>query len=75
MRRDPFERADTDANTYWDWYFKKIPWLQYGMVKLGMYLQTFQKYPPSQTATTFDPKVVTEKMITEINKRIKKGQY
>ena len=22
LRRDPFERADTDANTYWDWYFK-----------------------------------------------------
>jgi arylsulfatase A-like enzyme len=24
LRRDPFERADQDSNTYWDWVFNHV---------------------------------------------------
>lgn len=24
LRRDPFERADENSNTYWDWYLKHL---------------------------------------------------
>jgi arylsulfatase len=48
LRRDPFERANTDSNMYNEWWADRAPWLFVGLTKTAQFLQTFQQYPPSQ---------------------------
>ncbi|MGB1142293.1 MAG: arylsulfatase, partial [Halioglobus sp.] len=48
LRRDPFERADQNSNTYWDWVIDKFPQGYRGGAVVAMYLATFKEYPPSQ---------------------------
>jgi arylsulfatase len=51
LRRDPFEKALENSNTYYDWYIDRagfvIPPIQQYALK---FLTTFKDYPPSQTA-------------------------
>lgn len=62
LRRDPFERAYTDSNTYWDWYIDRVYILGPMQVLAGQFLQTFVDYPPSQTPGSFNLEKVIEKM-------------
>ena len=54
LRRDPFERAQHNSNTYYDW------WLDHAFVMVpitemvGEFLVTFKDYPPSQTPGSFN---------------------
>lgn len=48
LRRDPFERADQNANTYWDWYIDKAAQMYLGSEAAQRYLMSFLQYPPSQ---------------------------
>mgnify|MGYP001813506408 FL=1 len=48
LRRDPFERADHNSNTYWDWMIDKAGQMYLAGAVTSMYLQTFAAYPPSQ---------------------------
>ena len=69
LRRDPFERAQHNSNTYNDWFlshaFVVVPVAE----KAGKFLMTFKDFPPSQTAGSFN--------LTKIQKQIEamsKGQ-
>jgi arylsulfatase len=54
LRRDPFERADENSNTYWDWIFDHA-FLLYGMQALvAQQIENFVKYPPRQKAAAFN---------------------
>jgi len=54
LRRDPFERADDNSNTYWDWIFDHI-YLLYGMQELvAKEIENFVKYPPRQKPASFN---------------------
>jgi arylsulfatase len=54
VRRDPFERADHNSNTYWDWVFDHV-FLVYGMQALvAKEIENFVKYPPRQKAASFN---------------------
>ena len=54
LRRDPFERADDNSNTYWDWIFDHA-FLLYGMQALvAQQIENFVKYPPRQKAAAFN---------------------
>ncbi|MEM1110853.1 MAG: arylsulfatase [Pseudomonadota bacterium] len=54
MRRDPFERADTDSNAYNAWWGKKVDAVgMLGMISVGQFLQTFKAFPPRQRPGTF----------------------
>jgi arylsulfatase A-like enzyme len=54
LRRDPFERADDNSNTYWDWIFDHA-FLLYGMQALvAQQIDNFAKYPPRQKAAAFN---------------------
>lgn len=64
LRRDPYERADTDANSYNVWWDKKahavgLP----SVIKVQAFLQTFQKYPPRQRPASFTIDQVVEKFM------------
>ncbi|MGZ8747617.1 MAG: arylsulfatase, partial [Mycobacterium sp.] len=52
--QDPFERADENSNTYWDWMISHL-WVIYKMQDIvGQQIQDFVKYPPRQKAASFN---------------------
>jgi len=54
LRRDPFERADTDANNYRHWWIKRVFLLAPMHGYVGNFLKTFKEYPPSQEVASFN---------------------
>jgi arylsulfatase A-like enzyme len=54
LRRDPFERADEDSNTYWDWLISHA-YIIYGMQAIvAQQIANFQKFPPRQKPASFN---------------------
>ena len=54
LRRDPFERADTDANGYNNWWDKKVaPVAMQGQVAVARFVGSLQQYPPRQRPASF----------------------
>lgn len=54
LRRDPFEKAQIDANVYHDWFLNR-PYVIVPMQQLaGQFFQTLGEYPPSQTPGSFN---------------------
>ncbi|MCB1844416.1 MAG: sulfatase-like hydrolase/transferase, partial [Halioglobus sp.] len=61
LRRDPFERADTDSNSYNVWWDKKIAALaSQGMVTVAQFVGSFKAFPPRQRPATFTVDQVME---------------
>ena len=62
LRRDPFEKAQHNSNTYNDWFLDRV----FVVVPLqqiaGRFLETMQEYPPSQTPGSFNLEKI-QKMI------------
>jgi len=62
LRRDPFERAQHNANVYEDWALDRV-FILFGANKLaGQFLQTLVEYPPSQTPGSFNLSNVQKKI-------------
>ncbi len=54
LRRDPLERADTDANGYNNWWDKKVAIAgTQGRVAVSKFVASLQQYPPRQRPDTF----------------------
>ncbi len=54
LRRDPFERAQHNANTYDDWFLDR-PFIAVPMQQLAArFLMTMKDYPPSQSPGSFN---------------------
>jgi arylsulfatase len=54
LRRDPFERADENSNTYWDWVLSHA-FLIYGMQGLvAAQIEGFVAFPPRQKPASFN---------------------
>ena len=54
LRRDPFERADDNSNTYWDWVISHT-YLMYGMQAIvAQQIEEFLKFPPRQKPASFN---------------------
>ena len=62
LRTDPFERADTTSNTYWDWYISKAYMILAAQALVAEFLQTFGEFPPRQEAASFTIDQILEKM-------------
>jgi arylsulfatase len=54
LRRDPFERADFNSNTYWDWMVDHVPQLYQVQAVVAAQVENFVKYPPRQKAASFN---------------------
>ena len=63
LRRDPFERADHNSNTYWDWMIDKAPQGYKGVAVMSQFLSTFKDYPPSQKPDSWSIDKLTEKYL------------
>ena len=54
LRQDPFERADDNSNTYWDWVIDHL-WVVYKMQDVvAAQIQDFVAYPPRQKPASFN---------------------
>ena len=63
LRRDPFERADLNSNTYWDWMIDKAAQGYLGLSVTAMFLQSFEQYPPSQKPDSWSIDKLTERYL------------
>ncbi|MCA9073260.1 MAG: arylsulfatase, partial [Planctomycetaceae bacterium] len=54
LRRDPFEKAQHNANTYHDWFLDRAFVLVPMQQLAGQFLMTMKEYPPSQTPGSFN---------------------
>lgn len=48
LRRDPFERADTDANIYNEWWSDHAAQVYLSFAVAAQALQTFEEFPVRQ---------------------------
>jgi arylsulfatase len=53
LRTDPFEKADTTSNTYWDWFIDRVYLIVPAQAIVGEFLQSFLEFPPRQKAASF----------------------
>ena len=66
LRRDPFERAQHNANTYNDWFLDRAGFIVVGVQGIAAkFLQSMAEYPPSQTPGSFN--------LEKIQKQIEAG--
>ena len=62
LRRDPFERADENANGYWNWVVEHV-FVIYPMQALAAeQLQSFREFPPRQKPAAFNLDAVIDQM-------------
>ena len=54
LRRDPFERADFNSNTYMDWMVDHAPYLYAAQAIVAGQVANFVKFPPRQKAASFN---------------------
>ena len=64
LRRDPFERADFNSNTYWDWVVDHAPQLYLMQAVIAEQIEDFKKFPPRQTPASFNLDSVMEQVKT-----------
>jgi arylsulfatase A-like enzyme len=62
LRRDPFERADENSNTYWDWIFDHVFLIYEMQAIVAQEIENFVKYPPRQKAASFNLDDVMSKL-------------
>jgi hypothetical protein len=65
LRRDPFERAQHNSNTYNDWFLDRLFVVVPLQVFAEQFLLSMKEYPPSQTAGSFN--------LEKIQKQIEAG--
>jgi len=62
LRRDPFERADENSNTYWDWMISHIYKIYEMQGLVAQQIQDFVKYPPRQKPASFNLNAVMRQL-------------
>jgi len=62
LRRDPFEKAQHNANTYNDWFLDR-PYVIVPIQALAaQFLKSMEEYPPSQTPGSFNLSKIEEQL-------------
>jgi arylsulfatase A-like enzyme len=54
LRRDPFERASVNSNTYFDWMVDHVPQLYQCQAIVAGQIANYIQYPPRQKAASFN---------------------
>ncbi|SPF49447.1 Arylsulfatase [Syntrophobacter sp. SbD1] len=62
LRRDPFERADENSNTYWDWFFDHAFLLVPAQAYVAQQIQSIKDFPPRQKPASFNMDRVLEQL-------------
>lgn len=64
LRRDPFERADENSNTYWDWVIDHAFLLVPAQAYVAEMMESLKKFPPRQKPASFNLDRVLEQLTT-----------
>jgi arylsulfatase len=64
LRRDPFERADENSNSYWNWVLEHFYIVPAAAVFITKQLGSYIEFPPRQEAPSFN----VEKLLAQLNK-------
>jgi arylsulfatase len=64
LRRDPFEKAQHNANTYNDWFLERVFVIVPIQAMAGKFLMTMKDYPPSQTPGSFNLEKIQRQLNT-----------
>lgn len=62
LRRDPFQRADTDSNNYNRWWAKRAFMIAPATAIATKFLQTFKEFPPRQRPEAWNLDEVMERI-------------
>jgi arylsulfatase A-like enzyme len=62
LRRDPFERADTDSNNYDRWWIERVGNVWPGSAVATEFFKTFEKFPPRQKPEKWNLSEIMERM-------------
>ena len=62
LRTDPFERADTTSNTYYDWFIDHVYIIMAAQAIVARFLAAFKDFPPRQKAASFTIDQAIQKM-------------
>ena len=54
LRRDPFERADQNSNTYWDWVISHAYLVYLMQAAVAQQIAAYQQFPPRQKPGSFN---------------------
>jgi arylsulfatase len=54
LRRDPFERADENSNTYFDWMISHAYIMYMMQAIVAQQIENFKKFPPRQKPASFN---------------------
>jgi arylsulfatase A-like enzyme len=65
LRRDPFERADENSNTYWDWVIDHAFILVPAQAYVAAQIQSLQDFPPRQKPAAFNLDRILEQLQKE----------
>jgi hypothetical protein len=53
LRTDPYERADTTSNTYYDWMLHNGYFIMAAQTAAARFVETFKEFPPVQKPGSF----------------------
>ena len=67
LRRDPFERADENSNSYYDWMLKHIYMLYPAAALFQQQIQTFKDFPPRQKPGAFNLERILERTLEALH--------
>jgi arylsulfatase len=62
LRADPYERADTTSNSYYDWFISQPYLIFAAQAEAAKFLETFKAFPPRQRAASFGIDQAVDKM-------------
>lgn len=68
LRTDPYERADTDPNTYRHWYLDHAYLIAAAQTLVREFLATLNDFPPRQNAASFTIDQILQPMSESISK-------
>jgi arylsulfatase len=68
LSTDPYERADTDSNTHWDWYLDPIYLFMASQTLVQEFLATFKDFPSRQKAASFTIERILQRMSESVSK-------
>ena len=63
LRRDPYERAYSTSNTYYDWMIDRVFLLVPAQQYVANFLRTFKEFPPRQRPASFTIDQVMEMLV------------
>jgi hypothetical protein len=68
MRRDPYERADTDSNMYNEWWIDRVPRIFEAIQVAQGFLASLKQFPPSQAPVRYQMEEIFGNILKDLQR-------